>query len=181
MQLFVNSYRTRLDFFSEWDWWCYETKIAVVYWSCVPFGFTARRCSSAGVRIGLCPSVARRYRERRAVPLQELSPASPLGIVYRMTCVLPLLLGFFIFKSLLALRAQNRWMDGSWLGYDELGYGVILIYRDWIRRIVPLFLGRWGNCPKFRQKYDDALIRRLVVTERRNIGLWKRENIFKGV
>jgi len=88
-----------------------------------------------------------------------------------MTYVLPMLLGFFIFKSLLALRAQNRRMDGSWLGYDELGYGVILISRDWIRRIVPLFLGRWGNCPKFRQKYDDALIRRLVVTERRNIGL----------
>jgi len=61
-------------------------------------------------------------------------------------------------------------MDGSWACHERLGCGVILISRDWIRRLFPLFSGRWKNCPKFCQKFDGSLIRRLVVAERRNVG-----------
>jgi len=32
------------------------------------------------------------------------------------------------------------------------GYDVILISHDWILCLVPLFSGRWGNCPEFCQK-----------------------------
>jgi len=35
---------------------------------------------------------------------------------------------------------------------NSRGYGVILVFRDWIRRLVPLFSGRWKNCRKFRRK-----------------------------
>jgi len=57
---------------------------------------------------------------------------------------------------------------------DSWGYGVILISRDWILRLVPLFSGRWGNCPKLCQKFD-ALIWQVVVTKQCNIR--KQENI----
>jgi len=35
---------------------------------------------------------------------------------------------------------------------EQLGYGVVLLSCDWYHRLVPLFLGRSGNCPIFRQK-----------------------------
>ena len=54
----------------------------------------------------------------------------------------------------------NGRLVGSWF------YGVVLISRAWIRRLVPLFSERRGNCPKFRQKFDSALIRRRVVAKR---------------
>jgi len=34
--------------------------------------------------------------------------------------------------------------DGSWVCYDY-SYDVFLISRDWIRRLVTMFSGRWGN------------------------------------
>jgi len=51
--------------------------------------------------------------------------------------------------SLLVFKFQKRRKDGSLVCYDELGYGVILISHDWIRRLVSQFSGRWRNCPKF--------------------------------
>ena len=48
----------------------------------------------------------------------------------------------------------------------HLWYGVILISRD---RLVTLFSGRWGNCPKFCQTFDGTLIRRVVITKRLSI------------
>ena len=76
---------------------------------------------------------------------------------------------------LLALRSQNQRMDGSWVCYEQLGYGVVSISHDWILRPVPLFLGRWGNCLKFCRKFDGAVIQRIVITKRLNV--WKRGNI----
>jgi len=40
------------------------------------------------------------------------------------------------------------------------GYGVILIFHDWILCLIYLVAGKWENYPKFRQKFDSALIRR---------------------
>ena len=40
--------------------------------------------------------------------------------------------------SLLVLKFQKRRKDGSLVCYDELGYGVILISHDWIRRLVSI-------------------------------------------
>ena len=69
-------------------------------------------------------------------------------------------------------------MDDLWVCYEQLGYGVILIFRDWIRRFVPLFSGRWEKCSTFPRTVcrRRALIWSVVGTKRRNI--WKRENIF---
>jgi len=78
---------------------------------------------------------------------------SPLRTYYRKTYVLPLSGYFFVsFLSLLMLSSQNQRMDGWSVFYEQLGFGVALISRDWIRRLVPLFSGRWANCPKFRRK-----------------------------
>ena len=53
-------------------------------------------------------------------------------------------------------------MDGSWVWYEQLG-----AWRNFsIPCLVTLFSGRWGNCPKFCQKFDGALIRRFVATKR---------------
>ena len=49
------------------------------------------------------------------------------------------------------------------------GYGVILISRDLILRLVPLFSRRWWNCTNFCQIFDDAPIWRVVITKRLNI------------
>ena len=83
---------------------------------------------------------------------------SPLGRVYRMIYVQPLLL-----------------MDGSLVCYEQLRAWCNWISCDWICRLVPLFSVRWGNCFNFRQKFDGALIRRRVATKRLNVR--KRENI----
>jgi len=60
-----------------------------------------------------------------------------------------------------------RYITNSW------GYGVILISRNCIRRLICLFSGRWENCPKFRQKFHGAIIRRLVITKRATYENWK--------
>ena len=87
--------------------------------------------------------------------------------LYRRTYVLlRLLIPSF---CLLALRSHNQRMDSSRVCYEQLGYGVVLTSRDWILHIVPLFLGRWGNCPEFCHKYDGAVIWRVVVFKRLNI------------
>jgi len=65
------------------------------------------------------------------------------------------------FLKLLALRSQNQRMDDSWVCYD----GAILISCDWILGLVPLFLGRWGNCAKFCQKFDGAFIWHHVISK----------------
>jgi len=39
----------------------------------------------------------------------------------------------------------------------------------------PVFLGRWGNFPKFCLKFEDAFILRVVITKR--LSIWERENI----
>ena len=44
------------------------------------------------------------------------------------------------FFSLLVLRTQNQRMD--YISQTVGGYGVISIFRDWIRRLVPYF---WGD------------------------------------
>ena len=66
--------------------------------------------------------------------------------------------------SLLDLRA------GDWTarGYvtNSWGYGVILISRDWIRRLVPLFSGDGEIAPNFGKKVYGALIRRLIIAKR---------------
>jgi len=84
---------------------------------------------------------------------------------------------FYFWKSLLAHRSQNQWIDGSWVYYDELEYSVIwyfVILCDWIRRLIPLFSGRLGNCPKFRKKFDDALlICQLVITKWCSVWKWQ--------
>jgi len=54
--------------------------------------------------------------------------------------------------SLLAFRSQNQRMDGSWVCYGQLWEWC---YFDipWLDSLPrPLFLRRWGNCPKFCQK-----------------------------
>jgi len=69
---------------------------------------------------------------------------------------------------LLALRSQNRQTGGSYFT-KSCGYGAILISRDWIRRLVPLYFWERGKLPHILPKRDGALIRRLVVAKRRNI------------
>ena len=54
------------------------------------------------------------------------------------------------------------------------GCGVILISCDWIRHLIPLFSGRWGNCPKFCQKMYWCPHMPRCRTKRCNI--WKGEN-----
>jgi len=54
---------------------------------------------------------------------------------------------------LLALRSQNRQTGGSYFT-KSCGYGAILISRDWIRRLVPLyFLGKGEIAPHFAQTW----------------------------
>jgi len=79
---------------------------------------------------------------------------------------------FVYFFSLLARISQNQWMDGSWVFYEQLG-----VWCDWIRYLVPLFSGRWGNCPKFSPKFDGALIWWVVITKR--LKMCKRKHSFK--
>ena len=73
---------------------------------------------------------------------------------------------------LLALKSQNQRMDeqlGVWCNFNI----------PWLDSLPhPLFLERWGNCPKFCQKkYDGTLTWQVVITKRLNT--WKRENSFK--
>ena len=56
-------------------------------------------------------------------------------------------------------------MYDLWVYYEQLGCGVILMSHDWISRLIPLLLSRWGNCPKFCRKFDDALIWQVVITK----------------
>ena len=62
---------------------------------------------------------------------------------------------------------------GKWMVHEYFtnswGYGAISIFRAWIHRLIPLFSGRWGNCPKFHQKLDSALICQFVITKRRTV------------
>ena len=79
--------------------------------------------------------------------------------MHRRTYVI-LVLFISLFFSILTLRfrtSEGR-LVGSW------GYSVVLISRDWILRLVPLFSGRWANFPEFCQKLDRALIWRVVVS-----------------
>jgi len=74
----------------------------------------------------------------------------------------------YLKKSFLALRSQNQRVNilGTVGGF---GVGLILISRDWIRRLVLLFSGRLEYCPKFAkfcQKFDGAFIWRGVITKR---------------
>jgi len=61
---------------------------------------------------------------------------------------------------------------------DSWGYGVILISRDLILHLVPLLLGRWGNCPKFCQKLDGALTWQVVITHNHNGSTHENRKIF---
>ena len=54
-------------------------------------------------------------------------------------------------------------MDGLWYVTMSCRYGVILISRDWVLCLFPIFLEKWGNCTKFLRKSDGALVRQLVV------------------
>jgi len=47
----------------------------------------------------------------------------------------------------------SEWMAREYFT-DSWRYDVFLISHNWIRRLVPIFLGTWGNCPKFHQKFD---------------------------
>ena len=67
------------------------------------------------------------------------------------------------------ITSQNQRMDGLPLCYEQLGVwcNFNIPWLDSLPR--PLFWGRWGNCPKFRQKFDGALIHRPVIAKRHNI------------
>jgi len=95
---------------------------------------------------------------------------SPLRTYYRKTYVLPLSGYFFVsFLSLLMLSSQNQRMDGSSVFYEQLGFGVALISRDWFVASFPYFRGDGQIAPNFAEKCDVALICRVVLTKRRNI------------
>ena len=51
----------------------------------------------------------------------------------------------------------SEWMAREYFT-DSWRYDVFLISHNWIRRLVPIFLGTWGNCPKFHQKFDGTII-----------------------
>jgi len=83
---------------------------------------------------------------------------------------------FFIFAFSLTLRSQNQCMDASWVCYEQLGI--------WCSFSIPRLdsspsppWGTWGNCPKFRQKFDGAFVHWLVLTKRCNV--WKWEIFFR--
>ena len=69
----------------------------------------------------------------------------------------------FIF-SLLASRSQNQQMDGSYV-MNSWGYGVVLISRDLILCLVPLFFGEMGKLSQILPKIDGAFICRVLVTK----------------
>ena len=75
------------------------------------------------------------------------------------------------FFSLLALTSDEYFMS-SWCNFN-------ILWLDSLLRST--FSGRWGNCSKFRQKFDSVLIRRLVITnvatcEIREILFQQRDN-----
>jgi len=83
---------------------------------------------------------------------------------------------FFIFAFSLTLRSQNQCMDASWVCYEQLGI--------WCSFSIPRLdsspsppWGTWGNCPKFRQKFDGAFVHWLVLTKQCNV--WKWEIFFE--
>ena len=67
----------------------------------------------------------------------------------------PSLVHFFLYWPL-HLRT-GEWTTREYFFVNSRGYGVILVFRDWIRRLVPLFSGRWKNCRKFRRKKCDGM------------------------
>ena len=77
---------------------------------------------------------------------------------------------FFIFCVFISPYISEP-ANGQFLGMvrNSWGYGVILVSHDWILHFVPLFSGSCGNCPKFCQKFDSALIWRVVVPKWLNI------------
>ena len=75
---------------------------------------------------------------------------SPLGIP-KDSCFRALPLFFICFeKSLLALRSENQRMYGSWYVTKSWEYGVVLISRDWIPRLVPF--EKMGKLPQISPK-----------------------------
>jgi len=113
--------------------------LSVWYHSCSAGAFHLIVCVSELEFSGCCPSFI-----------------SQFGIAHQRTCFIWLLFLYFYFYYSLHLKT-SEWMacknvTNSW------GYDVILIPHDWILRLVPLFLERCGNHPKFLQKFDDALI-----------------------
>jgi len=73
-----------------------------------------------------------------------------------------LLFLFFLYQPL--NRPASEWMarkcfTNSW------GYGVVLISRDWIHRLIPCFYGDGEIAPNLAQKCYGALIWRDVITK----------------
>ena len=84
------------------------------------------------------------YRPTRVVPDQR-----PLNGRRRRYSMPLLSMYFFSPFFLLALRSQNQRMDGLWVCYEQLGYGVILISHDWILHLIPCFPGNDEITPNF--------------------------------
>jgi len=82
------------------------------------------------------------------------------------TCVTYFFIFYFFISPYISEPAYG-WLVG--VLWNSWGYGVILVSHDWILHFVPLFSGSWGNCPKFCQKFDSALIWRVVIPKWLNI------------
>ena len=86
-------------------------------------------------------------------------------------CVVPRKWFYFdrLFFYLGTPSSQNPQMDGWDYVTNSQGYGASLISRHWILRHTPYFEGRWENVQNLAEKYDDALIWRVIMTKQLNL------------